>query len=470
VPPGGACILDSDCGIQQAIPLNEVHCENGTCDLLGWPIGTVCETNPPSTFPDGPRPAIGDSPNDGFCESGLCFVSTGAPATYSDPPDYLCCQDVGGACASDSDCCANWGFRRRVCGTGGTCRNVSIEGEACDSDLDCSVTVQDLTCSDAGICHVEPPVPGPIANGQACSADTDCQSLHCGETAGQGLLCIPANTPGNDGAAFGETCDGDGFYLAGDPNGRQCTDFGGDMVCCAGGQLAQTGSTGRCRQCCRNFDTEDDPIGCDLPPTPGAIEETRCVGPNGPTTLSCNTSSDCPDNHQCAVIVVERCCGGRCTNIMSDPENCGACGSDCPTLDDASVCTTFEGCGTGTTPGVCEFSIPCEAEPGFLAGCYDSREDTCGVSEDSCSGIWPMDPAYAACVAELSDCWGNTPAEAVCYTYELDSNTLCDNCDSDSDCFPGEVCRSRCDGNAYNSLMPCAYGSYCAENANDCQD
>ncbi len=471
VPVGGICESHGDCGIQRSIDLGEeFYCPSGTC-VQKLPLGTVCQADPPGESCDPTCDnVVPPSPNDDACASGTCFLAVGSGgAPYTDPADFVCCSDLGEACVVDEDCCLETRRRQRIC-SNNVCVRVAIAGEPCQTTSDCDDFAQGaptgLECNANNICEVPPPEPGDLPNGSACSVAGDCMSLHCAETRDDGFKCLPANEPGSASAGFGEACDGDGFLLRGDPNGRQCTDEGGEMVCCAGGQLAASGQEGRCRQCCRSWDNED-PIGCGPAPGPNSIEVKKCVGQNGPTIQTCASTSDCPESQECIVVDDPRCCGGRCTNILQDPENCGECGNDCIGIADSNPCLVFESCGGGTTPGVCDLTVPCEGEVGMGLGCYDSREDDCAT--EGCSHFWPLTQEWRDCVAELDDCW-ETPGEPVCYTYEIDSPTACESCNDNDDCLFNEICRSRCGGASRQDELICFDGSYCAENANDCNE
>ncbi len=257
-------------------------------------------------------------------------------------------------------------------------------------------------------------VPGDAPNGTSCLVNADCASLKCAPTLEEDVkLCIAADEVG-----FGQVCDGDGFHLAGDPDGRQCTETGGFMNCCANGNLPGEGETGTCRECCRDDDlTGGLAIGCD----------------NGDSPL---------------------CCDDRCTDASYDPENCGECGTDCLAIANANVCLEFVSCGGGTTPGECQFTLPCPAPAAdHYAVCTDSHV--------LCRQHHPFSQQYADCIAQ--------PSVAVCEEFERQSDTLCmEGCNTNDDCELDEVCRSRCGGAPYAEVQGCIDGTYCAETAGQC--
>jgi len=271
-------------------------------------------------------------------------------------------------------------------------------GDACELDGGTG------TCEESGspLGFLECVVRGDLLLGSPCTTDQDCQSLHCGETADSGFVCMAENEVG-----FGEICDGDGYHLAGDPNARKCTDRGGDLNCCRGGNLPDSGETGSCKVCCRDNDLPGGlAIGCGHGGTPA-------------------------------------CCSGRCTDLDIDESNCGDCGNNC--YDKISPCSpSVISCGEQSsstfTPGVCFMEFPCGAGQ---------------VCQDPCEICW----FYGNC--------DTCVPTANCITLVIPgTGTLCQDCDSDSDCDSGQTCFSGC-GGGYGDLF-CTAPNYCAWRPDDC--
>ncbi len=179
------------------------------------------------------------------------------------------------------------GLRHRWGVCKGTCGGTLI-GAPCTSSTECSNGTQCLSIGFAGIlaCASVPTKEGGLCDGN------------------QGT-CVSGTCTTRE-KTFGQTCDGDDFFISGDPNQRFCGDDPShrfNLVCCAGSGLARSGQEGTCRECC-NDDNED----------------------NG----------GCPQNE----IGSMQCCGGNCKDVGSDPHNCGSCGNDC----------FFDICPSGTCP------------------------------------------------------------------------------------------------------------------------
>ena len=69
-------------------------------------------------------------------------------------------------------------------------------------------------------------------------------------------------------------------------------------------------------------------------------------------------------------------CDGSCVELMSDPDNCGGCGNQCPPT-------------AGCIDGQCE--APCQDGGGSLCGatCVDlsSDQNNCGMCGNACVGL-----------------------------------------------------------------------------------
>ncbi|MHB8418766.1 MAG: hypothetical protein ACYDCL_11865 [Myxococcales bacterium] len=112
------------------------------------------------------------------------------------------------------------------------------------------------------------------------------------------------------------------------------------------------------------------------------------------------------------------CCAGRCTDLASDPGNCGACGSPCygKQICTAGSCLDTD-CATGLPGDSCKLGLAGTGSccRGVCAGSFDDDRDCggCGVicpAGSSCSGGACADDAGNA----VSGCGSGCPAGGVC--------------------------------------------------------
>ncbi len=138
--------------------------------------------------------------------------------------------------------------------------------------------------------------------------------------------------------------------------------------------------------------------------------------PNG---IGCNTNTQCCSGG---------CCHGTCTNLSSNPSNCGSCGHTCGTnqicqnSQCVTPCTANEGtCSTNTDccSGNCSNGICCGS--GQVGLCNGSCATPCDNPNGACS-----DGSFCAPDNGASYCGG-----------VLESNPICK---SDCDCPRGYFC------------------------------
>ncbi|XXU40415.1 hypothetical protein WME93_17605 [Sorangium sp. So ce1000] len=260
--------------------------------------------------------------------SGGCYLPDGSACTDSaECGGYLCITEVpdgwpggycSGACETDDECdggvCAPSGYCFVECATSDECR----DGYWCDEGLcmphctsDAQCTTDGATCVvDAGYCS---PAPGEGADGDPCTADTDCA----------GLICA-LDAWGWPGGYCSSVCD--------DEN-----------PCADGGICARDGTCNRA--CATTADCRDGyectPSGC-LPALTGGADGQPCTADNDCAGTICSTEDfGWP--------------GGYCTGFCDDESPCtgggfcasdGYCNSPCETSADCRdgyECTA-EGC------------------------------------------------------------------------------------------------------------------------------
>jgi hypothetical protein len=278
-------------------------------------------------------PATAGNPcGDATCESGTLHPQGSCDGSgVCEPAAPVSCapytQCDGNACATtcngDGDCVAG-----SFCDAGQCVGDLPL-GETCADDGQCAsgFCVDDVCCDSIcnGACQAcNLAVPGTCtteANLTPCGGGNVCCTGTCQECCGNGQCTNPAEPICVVGTCMPCTTSG------------QC---GGGQVCCGGSCFAGI--------CCA--DAECAPGGDD------------CVN----NECQCGGGSACAGNSP-------DCCGnpGACTNVDTDPENCGACGA--PACDASSpVC--WDGncvCGDVCASG-CQFTSVQAAIDGLPAG------------------------------------------------------------------------------------------------------
>jgi hypothetical protein len=211
---------------------------------------------------------------------------------------------------------------------------------------------------------------GICCNGTCVDERTDpLNCVVCGNACPSGSFCDYRNARGCPvttcvGAPAESACVLDAGVM-GYCCGDVCADEENDPKRCGRcGVACPTGAAcwyGNCRWSDGGF------FGCDADPS-GCPAGTRCAGSD------CRTVACTFDGEQCAFGSREgRCCGGRCTDLLHDPENCG-------------------GCGKGAKNGVClegnAFPIPYDAGiPEPCLGAFGWGHDGPYCDDPDCSCI-----------------------------------------------------------------------------------
>lgn len=294
-------------------------------------------------------------PDGATCQNGACFCPTGT-------------TPCGNACVDTSSDNSNCGTCGNACQPGATCQGgTCVSAAECSSDAECP---GGFRCT-SGTCL------------DVCTNDFDCQvNFHC-TTSG---TCEP-NLPGECSTGQSRPCysgpagtEGVGICTA----GTQTCMAGGTWGPCVGEVLPQTetcnGLDDDCNGATDNgFDLQHDVNNC------GACGHV-CFTPNGVAGCfngqcvvgSCNEGFfDCDGN----------AANGCETSVMTDNQNCGACGNSC-------------GSGGICVNGVCTSNCP--ASTICLTITYNPTTGQCDqvpASAGTSCGLNQVCDGNGACVA-----------------------------------------------------------------------
>jgi hypothetical protein len=336
-----------------------------------------------------------------------------------------------------------------------------------------------VTGHDAGVDHPAPPPT--LANGDACTSATACQSGFCVDgvccesactgacltCAGAGTKgsCIPADRGTNPRSLCvdqgASTCGTDGFC---DGTGV-CEKYPAGVACQSAGC---TGSTltflGRC----------DGSGACTASPSQSCAPFT-CAA-TGQCKTTCSADADCAAGAFC----VAGSCGKKPIGAScgaSDDCNSGICaqGVCC-----ATACTgTCKSCAVAGSAGTC-INVPAGQDP--LAQCDDQGASTC-LQDGFCNGKGACEsyPAGTSCGASTCTAGTYTPAGKCdgagtctpaaaqsCKQYQCGTGGACrTGCAADTDCATGYFCiggscAKKTTGSACTSDSDCGTG-HCAQ-------
>ena len=264
------------------------------------------------------------------------------------PPGDTC--DLG-SCVSPASCSGNFMCHPPAQCCSAACTNTQSDPNNCGG---CGVVCPPSSVCEASTCI---PISTTCNGGPPCSGVDTCCPGGCTDT----------NTDPNN-------CSGCGFVC---PEGSTCS--GGNctpQMSCNGGPVC-VGVEQCCQTGCTDIDTDPNNCGgCGQRCPPGAT----CAGGRARGPASCNGGPVC--------VGVEQCCKTGCANIDTDPNNCGQCGNPCPPGDTCvgAVCQAPASCNGGP---VCVGVEQCCA-----TGCTDVDTDPnncgqCGLAcapGDSCNG------------------------------------------------------------------------------------
>ena len=444
-PPGALCSASKcvpGCTQDHACSQGEGCCSDACIDILTdiAHCGSCDACNLPNATP--------------VCNSGVCNVSAcaGSYADCDGNPKNGCEVDTAGDVAHCGGCgtpCAIPNGAGQC--VGGTCGVlVCAPGYAdCDSDVTtgCETNI-DSDIFDCGACNVvcmDPPgaqsqCTAGVCNFGGCGpAQADCNKNkadgceidlandpdHCGNCA---VVCplLPNATPG----CFVGVCG----ISACDPGYGNC-----DLVTLNGCEALTDTDELNCGAC--GFACPAIAHG-----TPGCASSMCVVGACDPGYADCDSD---PSN-------------GCEVNVGTDPQNCGACGFQCPSILGASAgCSSFV-CGLGACdPGLGD------CYGGLADGCetsLDTDVNNCGACGLSCPQVANGTRGCAAgvcgvgsCDAGHADCDGN--AANGCEVDATSDLSNCGNC--------GNTCGAVPNGSPGCTAGACGVGT-CSAGFSDC--
>lgn len=371
------CCRDTRCGGDQTCV--DCSCAAATVDPTTLPDYVAGDAGPrPDARPDGGRgdAAIECTRSDEcpaarpVCDGGACVECTGEDDDFCGD-DEVCDEDSRTCvrtCTVDTDCETG-----RIC-TAGAC----VEG--CRSDRPC---LGDATCCNDACVDLETDPRHCGVCGTTCGTGESCCAGDCTNTSTDPLRC--------------GTCD------------RACDATNG-TASCAGGVCDIT-----CDATHGDCDSDAD-TGCEVDLRTatdcGACGEPCAVNHGTPSCASgtCAIGSCDTGYLDCAGGVGDGCEA----QVSIDPDNCGACGTNCDAASSVTACVsstcTVVSCSTGT--GNCDglASTGCETATGTdFANC-----GTCGNSctlrgtnrtcvAGTCSSIGCM-PGFTDCSAAVDGC------------------------------------------------------------------
>jgi Stigma-specific protein, Stig1 len=245
------------------------------------------------------------------------------------------CDVQFGLCASGTVCCdgacTNASNDPRNCGTcGNVCGNEACTNGVCGCPAGftaCGTVCNNLSndpqhCGSCGTVCRGPAQSTPICRNGTCDFVCNDDLVLCRSS------CCPAGAICCDGTCTNLTDDAQNCGACGKvcAGGEVCRNKVCAAISCDRSQL---------RQCYGNV--QSDYYACsDNCPADSSQCRSGCFAVLARGRHNCDLEFGCPEG--------SNCCGGICTNPMSDPQNCGACGHICPAPPNSTGTCTYGRC------------------------------------------------------------------------------------------------------------------------------
>ncbi len=456
--PNNSLCPQTDCSVGVCVPGNAcvpdpTLKQNQTCRPSAGPcdIAEVC--NGVSTT----CPADDFSGSSVVCRAAECVPTGLLPEVRCDdtqascvlPPDdtcnnFACVTNPNPAClttcSGPSDCQST-----HYCNNG-TCDPRTNPGGAC---------TQDIQCSGADRC----------VDGVCCNSTCSGQCEAC-DVPGSLGTCVPVTGDPHPGGAPGvvrPACTSDGTLCAGTCNGTSisvCTYPPSGSVCAAAACNPGT-NTAVENSLCNGAGTCITPAPSDC--SPFVCNGDVCHG-------NCSLDSHCEENLQCN--------GGTCVPLFADGDACTqnaqcnsgncvdgvCCASTCPGQCEACNVPGFEGACTPVTGAPVMGRPACSGQGDCRGACNGSNGAACAFPQNEVVCREASCTDATATLTAYCNGAGQCPASQNVSCSEECLGDLCADgeCDENSDCATGEVCRATVCVPADEDGTSCQFDSDCS--------
>jgi hypothetical protein len=352
---GNFCTSNDTCGGGSCSVFDETCDDSNVCttDACSEEADECSYENAAGPCEDGSFCTVGDTCNEGTCESGDARDCGDANACTDDS-----CDENADECDNDpnEDPCDDGLF----CTVEDACSAGTCSGDARDCGDD-DVCTDDVCSEEADAC-TNPLNTAPCDDGQFCTAGDTCA----------GGVCVsgPANDCDDSESCTDDSCDETANACVNEVRTGACDD---GLFCTEGDVCTDGTCTGSARDC-------DDENLCTTDSCDDAADE--CV--NADNTIACDDGSFCT--------VDDACSGGECDGTTRDCGDAEVCTDDVcnETTDACENPNNTVACDDGLFCTVLEFCSGGECGAGVANSCEDENvctDDSCDETANSCVNI-----------------------------------------------------------------------------------